>query len=277
MGAERVAKLVADTQAHFNKTLDGGYESDTPWHSIRWLHEHGNRLVFGQALSWLTSDTPLKRDRAAAILGQLRTSGWRYRRRSGQFLSRPVPLYQRESFEAIVSALREERDARTLASFLSALGHLDLEQSVPVIATFAEHGSADVRFSVAWALGCYPHTQKSAEVLERLMDDADRDVRDWAIFGVGVQGDADSDSLRDSFVRHLDDTFLDARIEAASALAKRHDARVIRSLIRMLQRDGALRGLTEAARELLGLIDDPPDWFEREYINALERNFPEAT
>lgn len=276
MGARSVDRLVADTEAHFNKTLEGGYESATPWQSIRWLREHGNNLVFRRAMSWLTSDAPLKRDRSAAILGQLRTSGWRYRRGSAQLLSRPVRLYQRESFEAIVSALREETDLHTLSSFLSALGHLDLEEGVPAIAAFAEHESADIRFSVSWALGCYPRVPQSAQVLERLMEDADRDVRDWAIFGVGVQGNADSSQLRDSFVRHLDDSFLDARIEAAAALAKRQDARVVRPLIRMLRQDGALRGLTEAARDLLGMSDDPAGWFETEYITALENHFPEA-
>lgn len=109
------------------------------------------------------------------------------------------------------------------------------------------------------------------------MDDPDRDVRDWAISGVGVQGDSDSSQLRDSFIRHLDDPFLYARSEAAAALAKRHDARVIRPLIRMLRQDGALRGLTEAARDLLGLSDDPVGWFETEYITASEKQFPEAS
>lgn len=277
MGARRVERLVADTEAHFNKTLEGGYESDMPWQSIRWLREHGNNLVFRQAMSWLKSDDPLKRDRAAAILGQLRASGWRHSRKPGRLRYEPLRLYQSESFEAIVPALHKETDIRAIGSFLSALGHLDLEEGVPVIAGFAAHENADVRFSVSWALGCYPRAPQSVEVLERLMDDSDRDVRDWAIFGVGVLGDADSSQLRDSFIRRLDDPFLDARIEAAAALAKRHDARVVRPLIRMLRQDGALRGLTEAARDLLGMSDDPEDWFEREYIKALGDHFPEAT
>ena len=277
MGTGLVGRLVACTQAHFRRTLAGGYESDRPWRSIRWLQQHGNSLVFGRAALWLKSDNSLKRDRAATILGQLRSSGWRYNRKTGRLRSEPLRLYQRESFEAIVSALRTETDPRTIASFLHALGHLDLEEGVPEIAAFAEHQSAEVRFSVSCALGCYPRVQQSASVLERLIDDVDRDVRDWAIFGVGVQGDADSSQLRDAFVRHLDDSFLDARIEAAAALAKRRDARVVRPLIRMLRRNGALRGLTEAASDLLGMSDDPRDWHEREYIDALEERFSEAT
>jgi hypothetical protein len=277
MGTGRLAKLVIDTQAHFKKAFDGPYEGDTPWRSIRWLHQHGSNLVFRHAMSWLTSDDPLKRERAASILGQLRASGWRHSHRPGGLRYEPARLYQRESFDAIVAALQKESDARAISSFISALGHLDIEESVSVIAAYAEHESADVRFSVSWALGCYPRERQSVQVLERLMEDTDRDVRDWAIFGVGVQGDADSSQLRDSFVRHLDDSFLDARIEAAAALAKRHDARVVRPLIRMLRQDGALRGLTEAARDMLKMSDDPPDWLESEYIDALENHFPKAT
>lgn len=276
MGLERVGLLVAETNFHFKRTLEGGYESNRPWRSVRWLQGHGNQLVFRRALSWLNSNHPLKRDRAAAILGQLRASGWRHSRKPGRPRYEPLRLCQRESFEAILPALHKETDIRATGSFLSALGHLDVKEGVPAIAAFAEHESAEVRFSVSWALGCYPREQQSVQVLERLIDDVDRDVRDWAIFGIGVQGDADSSQLRDSFVRHLDDPFLDARIEAAAALAKRNDARVVRPLIRMLRLEGALRGLTEAARDLLGMSDDPKDWFEREYIAALERHFPEA-
>jgi len=145
-----------------------------------------------------------------------------------------------------------------------------------VIATFAAHENADVRFRVSRALGCYPRAPQSVEALERLMDDSDRDVRDWAIFGIGVQCDADSDQLRDSFVRHLDDPFLDARIEAVAALAKRRDARAVEPLIRMFRIYGALNGLIEAAQSLLEVDEDPPSWSEKEYIGALEDQFPKA-
>ncbi len=273
MGLGRAGLLVAETNFHFKRTLEGGYESDRPWRSVSWLQGHGNQLVFKRALSWLDSDNPLRRDRAAAVLGRLRTSGWRPDRGPRYESFR---LNRQESFDAIVAALQKESDAHTIASLVSALGHLDIEEAVPVVARFAEHGDKEVRFSVSWTLGCYPNDRVSVQMLEQLMDDADRDVRDWAIFGIGVQGDADSSQLRDSFVRHLDDPFLDARIEAAAALAKRNDARVVRPLIRMLRQEGALRGLTEAARDLLGMSDDPKDWFEREYIAALESHFPEA-
>lgn len=44
----------------------------------------------------------------------------------------------------------------------------------------------------------------------------------------------------------------------------------------MLKRNGALYGLTEAARELLEMDDNPPDWYEAEYVCAIDERFPEG-
>jgi HEAT repeat protein len=106
------------------------------------------------------------------------------------------------------------------------------------------------------------------------MEDTDQDVRDWAIFGLGVLGNTDSEEIRIKLFKHLDDPFLDARIEAAAALGKRRDARLAKPLVQMLGKDGALGGITEAARNLLELDEDPKDWFEDEYIAAIEQRFP---
>ncbi len=152
MGLGRAGLLVAETNFHFKRTLEGGYESDRPWRSVSWLQGHGNQLVFKRALSWLDSDNPLRRDRAAAVLGRLRTSGWRPDRGPRYESFR---LNRQESFDAIVAALQKESDAHTIASLVSALGHLDIEEAVPVVARFAEHGDKEVRFSVSWTLGCY--------------------------------------------------------------------------------------------------------------------------
>lgn len=64
-------------------------------------------------------------------------------------LSEKVRMGSSRSLEAIVSALHKETNIRAIRSYLSALGHLDLEEGVPAIAAFAEHESADIRFSVS--------------------------------------------------------------------------------------------------------------------------------
>jgi HEAT repeat protein len=185
-------------------------------------------------------------------------------------------MFRAESYDLITRMLKEENDPYALGSEIAALGHLDNAAAVPLVTKFAKHPDENVRFAVACALGSYSFhdVPLSVDALRGLMEDTDQDVRDWAIFGLGVQGNADSEEIRAAFLRHLDDPFLDARIEAACALGKRHDARLAEPLIRMFKKDGALNGLVEAAKELLELSEDLPDWFETEYIAAIESRFP---
>jgi HEAT repeat protein len=145
-----------------------------------------------------------------------------------------------------------------------------------LIAPYVRHPDKDVRFSVAFALGCYHADQISISVLQELIEDSDRDVHDFAIFGIGVQGNADSEELRLKFIDHLNDSFLDPRMEAAAALGKRHDKRLAKPLIEMLRKNGALNGIVEAARGLLEMSDNPEDWFEKEYIAAIVEKFPDC-
>jgi HEAT repeat protein len=185
-------------------------------------------------------------------------------------------MFRTESYDLITQMLKEENDFYALSCEISALGHLDNAAAVPLIAKFAKHTDENVRFAVAWALGSYHDDPLSVGVLQELMEDTDQDVRDWAIFGLGVLGNTDSEEIRAAFLRHLDDPSLDARIEAAAALGKRRDARLAEPLIRMLKKDGALNGLVEAAKELLELNEDLPNWFETEYIAAIESRFTKA-
>jgi HEAT repeat protein len=187
-------------------------------------------------------------------------------------------MFRAESYDLITRMLKEENDPYALGSEIAALGHLDNAAAVPLVTKFAKHPDENVRFAVACALGSYSFHDLplSVDALRELMEDTDQNVRDWAIFGLGVQGNADSEEIRAAFLHHLDDPFLDARIEAAAALGKRHDPRLAEPLIRMLKKDGALNGLVEAAKELLELNEDLPDWFEAEYIDAIETRFPTA-
>ena len=268
MGRGRVLALLARIDSLYADTLKGSREDDLPWKAIKALRGSGSHAVFVRAAAWCTSSDPLKRARAAAILAQLRIA------ERGRLTWRPEWMFRAESYDLITRMLEEETDVYAIDSEIAALGHLENVAAVPLIAKFGKHPNKNVRFSIAWALGVYHDDPISVGVLRDLMEDTDQDVRDWAIFGLGVQGNADSEEIRAAFLHHLDDPFLDARIEAAAALGKRHDARLAEPLIRMLKRDGALNGLVEAAKELLELSEDLPDWFETEYIAAIESRFP---
>jgi HEAT repeat protein len=91
-------------------------------------------------------------------------------------------------------------------------------------------------------------------------------VRDWAVVGLGVLGDADSEEIRDALLRCVDDSDENVREEAAVGLGKRRDARLLPKL-RMMLGEAELRvRVAEAAAALLGLAED--------YIGALEAKFP---
>jgi HEAT repeat protein len=104
-----------------------------------------------------------------------------------------------------------------LDSAISALGHLDNTDAVPVILHYPDHPDETVRFAVAFALGCFPNDPQSVRGRLKLTSDANADVRDWAVFGLGVQGDADSPEIREALLQCLDDPDEDVREEAAVA------------------------------------------------------------
>lgn len=82
-------------------------------------------------------------------------------------------------------------------------------------------------------------------------DDPDDDVRDWAVFGLGVQLDVDTPEIREALYRMLGDTGeADAAGEAAVALAKRGDPRILDVLLTALADPEVGNLYVEAAAEL---------------------------
>jgi hypothetical protein len=134
-------------------------------------------------------------------------------------------MFRNESYALITKIIEDEQDPMVLDSAIHALGHLHNAAAVPLILTYQNHPDEGVRFAVACALGCYPDDPQSIQGLLKLTSDPDADVRDWAVFGLGVQGDTDSPEIRDALLRCLDDASVDVREEAAIGLGKRRDER----------------------------------------------------
>lgn len=249
-------------------TLRGGHDDDAPWKAICSLRLSGSAFVFHKAKTWCNSINPLKRARAASILGQLQITHrhpWKSEK-----------VFVAESFAILSALIPKETDVYALNSELSALGTLDDPNALPILTSFAQHSDSTTRYAVAVALGSFADDPGSVKALLELMEDRDHEVRDWAIFGLGTLGHADSEEIRQAFFAHLKDPFINAREEATVALAHRRDQRVIRPLINLLKRDHDRLLLLEAARIFLDMEDDPPDWFEAEYIAALEAKFSET-
>ena len=251
-------------QSLFAQTLLGDYENEEAWEAVSALRMDGSHEIFEHAAAWCRSDDPLKRARAAAILCQLRRAGSPVE---------PEWMYRNESYELIMNMLGNEQNPLVLDSAISALGHLGNLNGVRTIRTYQDHPDQDVRFAVALALGCFPNDPQAVRGLTKLTMDSCSDVRDWAVFGLGVQGDCDSPEIRETLLRCLNDIDEDVREEAAVGLGKRHDQRLIPQLRAILDHGEISGRIAEAATGLLELDETPPEWTPADYKAALNAKF----
>jgi HEAT repeat protein len=203
----------------FNQTLLGEYEDEGPWDAVSELRSNGSREIFEIAAKWLTKTEPLRRARGAAILAQLRLP-------SESPTTEPKWLFREEAFSLLVNMLKSEDDPLVLDSGIAALGHLDNPDAIPIIASYTAHPDHNVRFSVVCSLGHFPNDPEVAARLFTLTRDEDSDVRDWAVFGLGVQGDVDSPEIREALLERVTDVDEDVREEAVVGLGRRRDPRL---------------------------------------------------
>jgi HEAT repeat protein len=246
----------------FAQALSGDYEDDAAWEAVRALRSIGTRQVFERGAELCKSDDPLSRARGADVLGQL-----------GKTVDHRSNSFPEESYSVITSLVRQETQPQTLAAGIAALGHLDNPLAVPLITSFSSHPNPEVRFDVAFALGCFPNVPLSVETLLRLTQDADEDVRDWATFGLGVLGESDSEKIREALLRRLADSDEDVREEAMVGLGKRKDQRVLSTLLIALARPNTTTRVIEAAYQMLGLGNEQEGWSGIDYAAALRQRF----
>jgi HEAT repeat protein len=221
---------------------------------------NGSPEIFERAAAWCKSDDPLKRARAASVLCQLR---------SGTIPNHEF-LFRDESYLLLTNMLEKEQDPTVIYSILSGFGHLDNVLAVPLIQRYRDSPLPRVRYAACFALGCFPNDIRSIEALLKFTSDPEDEIRHWAVFGLGVMGDADSPEIRETLLRCLTDEDEDVREEAAVGLGKRQDRRVIPMLLTMLDDDIPVRAV-EAAAALLGMERDPPGWTPADYRAALSK------
>jgi hypothetical protein len=105
------------------------------------------------------------------------------------------PLVHDSIYDCLIGFLSQELagegNDEVLAAIVYAFGHLYDTRCVPRLLELAAHDSAEVRHAVASSLPSatnYELTDQTLGVLDALValsDDADSDVRDWAVFGLG--------------------------------------------------------------------------------------------
>ncbi len=251
----------SEIEALFARTLVGDYEAKDAWEAVATLRLNGSREIFERAAAWCASDDPLKRARAAGVLCQLRRGT----------IPRHEFLFRDESCALLTDMLEKEQDPTVLCSILSGLGHLDKILAVPFILRYQDSPLDRVRYAATFALGCFPNDERCIEALLKLTSDPEDEIRDWAVFGLGVAGDADSPEIREALLRCLSDKDEDVREEAAVGLGKRRDLRMIPALLKMLEDPGPKVRVAEAAAALLGMDRDPPEWTAADYRAAIAK------
>jgi HEAT repeat protein len=178
-----------------------------------------------------------------------------------------------ESYSVITELVQRETESQPLAAGIAALGHLDNPLAVPLITNFSSHPNPEVRFDVAFALGCFPNDRLSAKTLLELTQDTDEDVRDWATFGLGVLGNTDCDEIREALVQRLTDSDEDVREEAMVGLGKRKDQRALSTLLIALERPDTTLRVIESAYQMLGMDVERAGWKGTDYAAALRQRF----
>ena len=251
-----------DINAIFAATRVGDYEDDAPWAAVGTLRRIGSREVFNRAAEWCDSKHPLTRARGIDVLAQLGTT-----------FDHPTNSFPEESYSIVSRLVTHEKDLQPLDSGISALGHLNNPLAVPLIANYCRHPNADIRFSVACALGSFANDPRSVQSLLLLMEDADEDVRDWATFGLGSQGDCDSNEIREALLRRLSDSNEDVRQEAIAGLGKRREKRVLPFLLETLDNPPVSDRVIEAAYQMLGMEKDRTGWGPKDYATAIRERF----
>lgn len=253
---------VANIDALFAQTLQGDYDNNSAWDAIHNLRATGSREVFDQAVAWCRSNEPLKRARGADILAQF-----------GHTAENQTTLFADESFTVLSGMLESETDPVALSAIVTAFGHLENPSIIPQILPFSYHSNNDVRYGLAFTLGCFADDERTVSTLIKLMGDKDIEVRDWATFGLGGLGDFDSPKIREALFKNMSDEDEDVREEAVVGLAKRKDLRSLPEVVKALKdQDHAARAV-EAANFLLDRPNDPIE-DPSACLKALRERFP---
>jgi HEAT repeat protein len=195
-------------------------DEDLAWEAVVTLHLRGTREVLDAARKLCASNYPKERKLGADILGQLGV---------------PVRSFPVESVKALLPMLKTEQDDEAIYSICIALGHIHDPATVPVLAKLKSHPSVQIRWAIAGALGGF-EDQLAITTLIELSRDQDGIVRDWATFGLGTQISVNTPEIKNALLARLSDKDEVTRGEALRGLATRKDQRVLKPLIKELER-----------------------------------------
>ena len=204
------------------------------------VHYRGGKEEFHIGVEYSESDDALNRAIGAKILAQL---GW------------DDQTFLDESVEILVRLL-DDADPNVVYSAAVALSHRSDDRAIPRLVSLSTHADSLVRFGVAHGLAA-SDTPEAITALIELAKDEDRDVRDYAVFGLGTRTECDTPELREALYAALQDADSEIRGEALVGLAERKDARVKEAILGEWKTDEVSILSLEAA-EVLGDPDFLP-------------------
>jgi HEAT repeat protein len=135
----------------------------------------------------------------------------------------------------LYSMLQREEESELIESIVYALGHRDIPQAIPVLASLKNHPVANVRYAIVMSLLAQEDDESIATLIE-LSTDPEEHIRDWATFGLGTQIDKDNFAIRAALLARLADEDDYTRVEALKGLVYRHDPRCLESMLIELER-----------------------------------------
>jgi HEAT repeat protein len=155
----------------------------------------------------------------------------------------------------------EDDDVREAVAQAAGMCSTDGRMTLPLL-VLADDASTAVRLAAVRGLAVSADDEPDdggdvAALLLRRFDDPDPDVRDFAVFALGVNRDVDTPAIRDALLQRLDDDEADTAGEAAVALARRGDRRVLPALKERLARADVGNLWVEAAAELADPVTLP--------------------
>ncbi len=182
--------------------------------SLVLIHYRGGEEEFRIGKEYCFSDDPGDRATGADIIAQL---GWEDQ------------SFRHESIE-ILTRLLDDSDIYVVYCAAVGLGHRSADSAVPALIRHVEHCESLVRHGVTYGLLGFEDERAIAGLI-RLAADSDRDVRSWAVFGLGTQIDQDSPAIRAALRGALSDPDHEIRGEGLVGLARRGDSSIIQDLI----------------------------------------------
>ena len=214
-------------------------------HAVFTLRYRGTREIYDTAIGLCRGRLAVERRQGVSVLSLFR----------GKY-GKEHPFHQ-ETLDLLRGMLEREKRITVIHMLLWGLSQLDDDRAVRPIAELTNHANKWIRKSVAIALTSF--AGESEHALRALIDmcrDPDRDVRDWATFGLGSQfelGNLDLPEAHEVLWERAEEEDREIRSQALRGLVFRGDNVPNERLIAELQADELYDDILEAVE----MIADP--------------------